>query len=534
MKKPGIFTGALIGALLTAPLIAVFYLAWKLFGLPFAPFNIFDWVARILPGPVVTFGIDSLVSTIRSLGFTDTAETAKTAEQLMAVAIFLIAGIVAGAILFAVLCRLKKSALRAGIIFGVINGVIVLIIGLSLARTTNVNPILGGVWIIAMFLVWGALLGWTYNRFRGNATNDKAEKDSVEQVNRRNFLIKLGGATASVTVIGAVVGSLVGGRRETSVATNELWSASNILPNAGADVLPVPGTRPEFTPLSEHYRIDINTTLPTINGETWRLNIGGLVEKPLQMTIEQIRRYEPLHQFVTLECISNPIPGDLIGTTRWTGVSLQKLLPEWGLKPNATHLKISSADGFWETAAVEKIMTDPRVMLCYAWDGVPLLDKHGFPLRIYIPDVYGMNQPKWIESIEAMDHWEPGYWVVRGWSREAQIDTTSIIDTVAIGEKFTGVNGQTLVPVGGIAFAGARGISKVEVQVDEGEWQAAQLRAPISEKTWVVWRYEFPFQQGEHTFTVRSYDGSGTLQIREQTPPHPDGATSWHSTKISL
>jgi DMSO/TMAO reductase YedYZ molybdopterin-dependent catalytic subunit len=128
-----------------------------------------------------------------------------------------------------------------------------------------------------------------------------------------------------------------------------------------------------------------------------------------------------MHQFVTLSCISNPVGGDLTGTTRWTGVSLQRLLPDLRLAPNATHLKIRSADGFYEIVPLEVITSDKRVMLTYAWDGVPLPREHGFPLRIYLPGLYGMKQPKWIESIEATDHWEPGYWVVRGWDKVARM-----------------------------------------------------------------------------------------------------------------
>jgi len=213
---------------------------------------------------------------------------------------------------------------------------------------------------------------------------------------------------------------------------------------------------------------------------------------------------------------------------------MQKLLPDLGLRPEATHLKISSADGFFETIPLEKIMSDERVMLCYAWDGVPLLTKHGFPLRIYIPDLYGMKQPKWIQQIEATAEWEPGYWVVRGWSREARMDTTSVIDTVAVNEGITGEGGATLVPIGGIAFAGARGVSRVEVRVDDGEWQQAQLRQPLSGMTWALWRYDWAFQPGEHTFTVRSIDGTGALQTAETAPPHPDGATGWHRRSQSL
>jgi hypothetical protein len=307
------------------------------------------------------------------------------------------------------------------------------------------------------------------------------------------------------------------------------WSSTHSLPNAGAAVKPAPGTRAEFTPLESHYRIDINTTPPTIYEEQWQLDITGLVENPLALTLDELRRYEPLHQFVTLSCISNPVGGDLIGTTRWTGVSIQHLLPSLRLKANGTHLKIHAADGFFEVVPIETIKADERVMLAYAWDGLPLTKEHGFPLRIYIPDVHGMKQPKWITAIEVTDHWEPGYWVKRGWDKVAQMKATSVIDTVAVDMTVIHADQRMLVPIGGIAHAGARGISKVELQVDDGPWQTALLRTPLSDLTWVIWRYDWPFQHGKHSFTVRCYDGQGIPQIVLQAPPEPSGATGLYS-----
>ena len=175
-----------------------------------------------------------------------------------------------------------------------------------------------------------------------------------------------------------------------------------------------------------------------------------------------------MHQFITLSCISNNIGGDLIGTTRWTGVSLKQLLPELGLLRNATHLKIRSLDSFYEVVALDTIRADDRVMLTYAWDGLPLSAEHGFPLRIYIPDRYGMKQPKWIESIEAIDRWEPGFWVVRGWDSEAHMKATSAIDTIATNMTIGQPNPQMRVPIGGFAHAGVRGISRVEIRADSG------------------------------------------------------------------
>jgi hypothetical protein len=158
-----------------------------------------------------------------------------------------------------------------------------------------------------------------------------------------------------------------------------------------------------------------------------------------------------------------------------------------------------------------------------------LTAEHGFPLRIYIPDVHGMKQPKWITAIEVIDHWEPGYWVQRGWDKVAQMKATSVIDVVGMDMTIIRAGQEKLIPIGGIAHAGVRGISKVELQVDEGPWQSALLRTPLSPLTWVVWRYDWPFRHANHTFRVRCDDGHGSAQIVTQAPPEPSGATGLHS-----
>jgi DMSO/TMAO reductase YedYZ molybdopterin-dependent catalytic subunit len=542
MRKPGLLTGALVGLLLTAPLVAIFYAGWKLAGLPFVPFQVFDWTARVLPGSVITFGIDTMVKVIRALNIGDTSSAAKMAEQSMAIAVFLVGGAIAGALLFALL-RIVRSrwSVFPGLVVGALFGAGSVALARSLGRVEAVPRSIGEAWTIAAWLGWGMALGLADRRLsrRRIALPGEIARDDwderVERVDRRRFIVRLGAATATITVAGAVVGRFVGQRlRRAEVVTGKRWSADHPLPNAGAAVKPAPGTRPEYTPLEDHYRIDITTIPPVVDGETWRLKVAGLVERPLELTLDRIRAYEPLHQFVTLACISNPVAGTLIGTTRWTGVSFQRLLPDLRLKPNATHLKITSADRFYEVVALETIRSDPRVMLAYEWDGVPLTTPHGFPLRIYIPDHYGMKQPKWILAIEAIDHWEPGYWVKRGWDQTAQMKATSVIDTVSVDMMLSEADRNTRIPVGGIAHAGARGISRVEVRTDDGPWHEAQLRTPLSGTTWVVWRYDWPFQKGQHRLTVRCFDGSGALQSAELAPPHPSGASGYHEKTVML
>lgn len=577
MGRPGILLGALVGALVTAPLIAVLFLARQLVGLPFVPFDVFDWMARALPGAVITFGIDTMVSAIRALGIGDLSQAAKTAEQALAVAGLFVTGIVAGAVLFGVLRRLPvRSGLVAGLVVGALVGIPIALLELRGSATATVAPVAAAIWVLAAFLAWGAALGWCHDRLSrggrearagavvvfggpaapgGSARVGGADegggafgarvaatlRPELQKLDRRRFLVRLGGASAAITVAGASLGAVVAMRRELEAmrARGKPWSATPALPNVDAEVVPVQGTRPELTPVEEHYRIDINTIPPRVDEAEWRLRLGGLVERPLELTLADLRtRYEPVHRFITLACISNPVAGDLIGTTRWTGVSVQRLLEDVRPRPEATHLRIRSVDDFHEVVALDDIRADPRIMLTYAWDGLPLPAEHGFPLRIYIPDRYGMKQPKWIESIEAVGQDEPGYWVQRGWDREARMRATSVIDVVAsnmmIIEPGMAEQEPMVVPVGGIAHAGARGISRVEVRVDDGPWQATRLREPLSDLTWVLWRFDWPFKPGAHTFTVRCFEGDGTPQIAERSPVRPSGATGLDGEEVML
>jgi len=164
---------------------------------------------------------------------------------------------------------------------------------------------------------------------------------------------------------------------------------------------------------------------------------------------------------------------------------------------------------------------------------VPLPPLHGAPLRIHIPDVYGMKQPKWITGMEFVAEDASGFWVDRNWDEAALVRATSVIDTVAVKSPVK-VGDKTLIPVGGIAWAGARGVGKVEVKVDDGEWVEAKLRTPLSDKTWVIWRYDWPMQNGDHEFTVRCTEVNGTPQITRLEDTYPSGATGLHSVNQSI
>ena len=548
MKLRIIGLGALTGALLTAPLIAVLYLVDKWIDLSFPPFDVFDWIAGRLPGAIVTFGIDLMIETLMLAGVS-VKDFAKTAEQSMAVMLFLGAGTVATMVVFAIVERRSiGSGPHLGVVCGAILGIPIALITASITQASTAQAIVF-LWVLVASLAWGVAAVAVGRRLIVPPPAVYVSEDgerSVEVIGRRQFLLRMGVATATVTVAGAGIGRVLAGnerqRLEAELAAMKdriagSPGASSIveLPNENDPLKPALGTRPEYTAVRDHYKIFIRSQPTMIDGDSWTLPITGLVDNPVSLTIDNIRNnYEPRHEFVTLSCISNRVGGDLISTTYWTGVSIQDILKDVRPHDDASHLFITSGDGFFETVDLDLIASDERIMLAYAWDGRPIPFDHGFPLRIWIPDRFGMKQPKWITGIEVIGEYRPGYWVERNWDEVARVHATAVIDTVAIDAVIEEGNSR-LVPVGGIAYAGARGISKVEVRVDGGDvWHEAQLRSPLSETTWVIWRYDWPFEEGLHEFEVRCVEKDGTPQVEEVNPPRPSGATGIHEKHVNV
>ena len=549
MKKWSFGTGALIGGLLTAALTGILYLGRQWINLPFLPFDIFNWIARELPGDLVTFGIDLMIDSMLLFGIS-VVDTAKVAERIMAITLFLVGGVFAGAIYFAVInFRQAKADTFSGLVMSALFGLPIIAISLVITSST-VAPILILLWLALTFLAWGIALSFCYRRLTSIERIDEAapplksdaEPRTAQKIGRRQFLIQLGAATATITVIGSGLGAIlatsVRRRREqelaASMAHQSEGSSDSPFPNSSDPVIPVPGTRPEYTPIKDHYQVFLQTEPTIIDEASWLLPITGLVNNPMMLTLADMQNnYAARHQYVTLTCISGRVGTSLISTTQWTGVSVQDVLADAGLQGGARYLWIQSGDGFYETVDLDLIAADERIMFCYAWDGNILPKDHGFPLRIWIPDLYGMKQPKWITSIEVTDEYRDGYWVERNWDKVAQVKATSVIDTVAVNAIIEDGN-ERLVPIGGIAYAGARGISKVELRVDGGVWEEAQLRAPLSETTWIIWRYEWPFAAGNHTFEVRCAEADGTPQIEESKRARPDGSSGIHTREASI
>jgi DMSO/TMAO reductase YedYZ molybdopterin-dependent catalytic subunit len=290
----------------------------------------------------------------------------------------------------------------------------------------------------------------------------------------------------------------------------------------------IAGLSPEITPNGRFYQVNEEIFPPDVDPTTWRLEIGGLVDRPFTMNYRELTSMPAIEQFMTLECISNKTGGHLISNAKWTGVRLRDLLRRAGVKPGALEVVSTSVDGYADSVPVADAMS-PNTIIAYGMNGNMLPRAHGFPARILVPGYYGMKQPKWLGQIQVVDQPFAGYWVQRGWIKEAVVRTMSRIDTP---KNHATVDGSVV--VAGIAFAGDRGISRVEVSTDAGHtFFDADLRTPLSEFTWRQWKYRFTPRPGAETnIVVRATDGAGATQTSAVRPPEYSGATGWQGVEV--
>ncbi len=526
MRARAAFVGALLGALTSLPLLGLYALGVRV-GLPSVPFDIFDWLARVTPGAVIAFFIDTMITIIHNFSLGPTADVAKAAEMAVAQLLLVGAGIVLGLV---VAWRLSLGP-GSGWAWGRSGGIILALAALavealrgSLLSLPLGQLLLAVLWVAAPPIVWGTLLGGAVQGVLARA--GAAAPSAGEAVSRRNLLLKVAVGSAGTALALWGLSNWPQPQQEPTVAQQPQPANLPTPPPAPAGrIEPAPGTRPEVTANDKFYRVDINLIPPRVDGNSWRLVATGLFTKPRQFSLADLAAYPAVTMPVTLSCISNLIGGDLISNGYWTGLRLRDLLADLGLQPTARELHLRSADNFYESVVMSDMM-DERTLLVYGMNGQTLPVEHGYPLRIIIPDRYGMKQPKWIVSIEAAGQASLGYWPERGWSEEAMPQIMSQIDPVDVAAT---QNGK--VPIGGIAWSGAQGISKVEVQIDSGAWQEATLRTPpLGPLTWVQWRYDWPATgPGQHAARVRATDGRGNKQIERSTDAYPDGATGYDS-----
>ncbi len=301
----------------------------------------------------------------------------------------------------------------------------------------------------------------------------------------------------------------------------------------------------EVTPNEKFYRIDTNIIVPSVDANSWRLNIRGLIKNgPLQFTYDELKAMPSTSEFATLECISDKIDGDLISTAYWKGVSLKSILDKAQVLPEAIYIVFRCSDGYDVGIPIDRGLMDGTI-LAYEMNGVPLPPEHGFPVRAIVPGLYGMMNAKWIADIELVDIVYEGFWQRRGWANNAKYQTHSKIvfpgDALRnrFEELFTTTNVAAIgskSPIAGIAFAGDRGISKIEVSTDGGNtWQSASIKDPLSSNCWVLWALDWiPQNKGKYNIVVRATDKTGSIQTTEIRDNYPNGSTGYHSVEETV
>jgi DMSO/TMAO reductase YedYZ molybdopterin-dependent catalytic subunit len=466
---------------------------------------------------VVDLGAGTPVKTI-AVALFGTSE--KTALVIGTVVLALVIGAGLG-----VLARRRTALAVAGIAaFGALGVVATVASPLADARWAAVAAVPA---VVAGSLVLRTLVG--AERSLVARTGEQADRG-------RRDVLRLAGAAVAVGALLGWVGRALAGRQEVAAARADVD-----LPAVAAAAVPVPartafdaiaGLSPLFTPVEDFYRIDTALMAPSVDVASWRLRIDGLVAEPLELSYDDLLAMPQVEADITIACVSNEVGGDLIGTARWQGVRLADLLDRAGVDPAAGQVVGHAVDGWTAGFPVEVALDGREALVAVAMGGEPLPVEHGFPARLVVPGLYGyVSATKWLSRLE-LATWEgvDGYWIPRGWAKEGPIKTQSRIDVprqrdaVAAGR----------VVVAGVAWAPHTGIEAVEVSVDGGPWQAAELADELGVDVWRQWRFTWAATAGQHELRVRATDRSGFTQREQRVPVAPDGAEGYHTRVVRV
>nr|WP_229845846.1 molybdopterin-dependent oxidoreductase [Streptomyces atratus] len=386
------------------------------------------------------------------------------------------------------------------------------------------------------------LVGRLTPALRPSPAAGERDEEANGVLDRRGFVV----AATAATVASAGAG-LLGRRLTSSVQAGASASRHDLVlpvPHSAAPAVPagadlrIRGLSSFITPNKDFYRVDTALVVPRVDAGTWQLKIHGRgVARPVTVGFHDLLRREVIERDITLTCVSNEVGGPYVGNARWLGVRLADLLRDAGVRPPskggpADQIVARSVDGMTIGTPVETVMDGRDAMLAFGMNGEPLPFEHGFPVRMVVPGLYGyVSACKWIKEIEltTFDAYD-AYWVKRSWAQEAPVKTESRIDTP---RPFASPKAG-IVPVAGVAWAQHRGISRVEVRVDGGEWHTARLAAADTQDTWRQWVWEWPAASGRHTLEVRATDGTGATQTGDRVGTVPNGATGWHSVVIDV
>jgi DMSO/TMAO reductase YedYZ molybdopterin-dependent catalytic subunit len=403
------------------------------------------------------------------------------------------------------------------------------------------DPLASGPWVVAASIS-AVLAGWATltvllrvarsGHALPVATPRTIELPSDRKASRRAFF-GWAGAAGAFAATGAVAARSLRNR-----STVEAQRAGIILPRPGTsavvgpDGFEVDGLTPYVIPNDRFYRIDTALIVPQVDVTSWKLDVTGLVDEPFEMTFDELLAMPTVEEAVTLSCVSNSVGGQLVGNAIWRGVHLRDVLDRAGVQADATQVVGKSVDGFTVGFPTEAVYDGRTALVAFGMNGEPLPVNHGFPARLVVSGLFGyVSATKWLSELR-LTRWEDfdAYWIPRGWAKEGPVVTQSRIDVPATGKRLS----PGLTPVAGVAWAPGKGISKVEVQIDDEPWVAARLGDVLSDDTWRQWVLEWQATPGTHRLRVRATDGTGETQTEDESPPAPDGATGWHERTVSV
>jgi DMSO/TMAO reductase YedYZ molybdopterin-dependent catalytic subunit len=357
---------------------------------------------------------------------------------------------------------------------------------------------------------------------------------AAASVDRRMFLRVTAIAGASAVIIGVGARTLINATASSVSAVRKALKLpaprTKVAVPAGAE-LDIPGISPLFTPNADFYRVDTALTVPSVDPDTWRLVIDGMVDERIELTFGDLVGMGLSEYAITLTCVSNEVGGELLGNATWLGVPIRDVLKLAGPKSGADMVLSRSVDGFTASTPLESL-TDEGLdaILAVGMNGEPLPLEHGFPVRMVVPGLYGyVSATKWLSELKVTTFdADEAYWTPRGYSAKAPIKFSSRLDTPRTGEAIPA--GRT--PLAGVAWAQTVGIERVEVSIDDGDWQPATLSTPINADTWVQWFVDWDATAGTHYVAVRAVNKNGDTQIEERAPIAPDGSSGWQRTLV--
>jgi DMSO/TMAO reductase YedYZ molybdopterin-dependent catalytic subunit len=366
--------------------------------------------------------------------------------------------------------------------------------------------------------------------------SDLAAKAPDRPATSRRAFFAATGVTAAASAIAATGGRLLSAARSNVAQAREslqLPAAAKPAPAVPAGVQSMaPGVTPWLTPNNDFYRIDTALSVPEINAQDWELRVHGLVDREIRLTFQDLLDADLIESHVSLTCVSNPVGGNLAGNAKWLGMPIRDVLRMAGPRDGADMVLSTSIDGFSASTPLEVLQDDRDAMLAFGMNDEALPLEHGYPVRMVVPGLYGfVSATKWVVDLEVTRFADSkAYWTQRGWSERGPIKTMARVE---VPKSFAKVPAGR-VAIGGTAWAQTRGITKVEVQIDNGPWTEAVLSSEASVVTWRQWSFDWEATPGPHYIKARATDGTGEVQTDQRADPVPDGASGWQSLMVTV